>query len=299
MLTVTGRLSATDERAVADARAKLERVLSERLAPEVPRDWKVPPGMIDEMIREVVVVPRERDYGTVYEATLKADLSPARLARIVDVYHREEVVKRLLMLGAVLAFVLVCLAAVSGYIKADEATKGYYTNRLRLAAAAGVGAAGVVLYRWLDLKQPERTTGPPPAYGHRQTPRGRGPMTFVIVAALGLIGVAVLTLPRPARGHDGPRTTVGLSSARGRRRGARVDGLTLRSGLSCGRILRWRSMIVLDLRVGGGPLLLSVLVGLAVLVLLARAWVGEFLFLMGLRDDDFPGRRQADLGPQR
>ncbi len=57
--------------------------------------------------------------------------------------------KRLVPLGALLAFVLACLAAVSGYIKADEATKGYYTTRLRLAAAAGVGAAGVALFRML------------------------------------------------------------------------------------------------------------------------------------------------------
>ena len=50
-------------------------------------------------------------------------------------------------LGGALAFVLICLGAVSGYIRADEATKGYYTNRLRMLAAAGVGAAGVVIYQ--------------------------------------------------------------------------------------------------------------------------------------------------------
>ena len=35
------------------------------------------------------------------------------------------------------------------YIRADEATRGYYTIRLRLVAAAAVGAAGVVIYRML------------------------------------------------------------------------------------------------------------------------------------------------------
>jgi len=149
LTSVTGRLSATEERARDDARHKLERLLSEKLAPEVPLTWKAPTELIDGMIRQIVVVPRERDYGTVYEATLKVDLSAPRLARIVEAYHREEVAKRLALLGALLMFVLVCLAVVSGYINADEATKGYYTNRLRLAAAAGVGAAGVVLYRML------------------------------------------------------------------------------------------------------------------------------------------------------
>jgi hypothetical protein len=38
---------------------------------------------------------------------------------------------------------------MSGYIRADEATRGYYTNRLRLAAVAGLGVAGVAAYRFL------------------------------------------------------------------------------------------------------------------------------------------------------
>ena len=45
-------------------------------------------------------------------------------------------------LGGGLAVALAGLAVLTGYIRTDEATKGYYTNRLRLAAAAGLGAAG-------------------------------------------------------------------------------------------------------------------------------------------------------------
>ena len=48
----------------------------------------------------------------------------------------------------ILAFVLVCLAVVSGYIKADEATKGYYTTRLRAVAVAALGAGAALLYQW-------------------------------------------------------------------------------------------------------------------------------------------------------
>jgi len=149
LLSVTGRLSATEERARRDARERLDALLAERLAPQVPRHWKVPAELVDGMIQEVIVTPRERDYGTVYEATLKVDVSTAMRDRVFAVYHRGEVVKRLVTLGAVLAFVLACLAAVSGYIKADEATKGYYTTRLRLAALAAVAAAGVVIARML------------------------------------------------------------------------------------------------------------------------------------------------------
>ena len=148
-LTVTGLRSATDERARDSARDKLVTLLSERLGSEVPSNWKVPSEMVEAMIRGVTVKPIERDYGTVYEATIKAELSPVLRTQIIETYRREQVMSRLAVLGAVLGFVLVCLAALSAYIKTDEATKGYYTTRLRLASAAAAGAAGVVLYRWL------------------------------------------------------------------------------------------------------------------------------------------------------
>jgi hypothetical protein len=148
LVTVKGRLSATQQRARDDARLQLVKRLSEDLARSngVPRGWKVPDRMVDRMIRSVSVATVERDYGPVYEATLKADLSPRVKNEVVQAYRHQEVLKRLLVLGGILAFVLVVLSAVSGYIKADEATKGYYTNRLRLAAAAGVAAGGAVLY---------------------------------------------------------------------------------------------------------------------------------------------------------
>jgi len=68
---------------------------------------------------------------------------------LVQVFHREQVRQRLTALGGILGFVLICLAAISGYIRTDEATKGYYTNRLRMLTAAGVGAAGVLIYQVL------------------------------------------------------------------------------------------------------------------------------------------------------
>jgi hypothetical protein len=146
-IVVAGRLSATEERARNDARLQLERMLADRLSPEVPPTWKIPPPLVDSMVREIRVIPRERDYGTVYEASLTVDASPQALSRITTAYHRQQIFRRLGVLGGGLAFVLACLAAISGYIKADEATKGYYTSRLRLAALAGVGVAGVVIYK--------------------------------------------------------------------------------------------------------------------------------------------------------
>jgi hypothetical protein len=147
---------ASVDRARADARLQLEREVTEWLAPEVPTHWKPPAPLISGMIRKVDVhpvkidiSPVEKRYGTVYEVTLEADFSPERRDEFLAAHQRELVARRLAVLGGSLGFVLVCLASLAGYIRADEATKGYYTHWLRAIAAAGVGASGVLLYQWL------------------------------------------------------------------------------------------------------------------------------------------------------
>ncbi len=117
------------------------------LDPEVPRSWTPPARVLDALIIDKPHVKSiQKDYGEVFEATLSVDTSPQRRMALIEVYNRQLVEQRLANLGATLAFILICLAAVSGYIRADEATKGYYTNRLRMLTAAGVGASGVLLY---------------------------------------------------------------------------------------------------------------------------------------------------------
>lgn len=148
--SVTGRISATKERAVADARRELREEIASWLDPEVPRWWTPPTRMLDAMVMgEPRMKSVQKDYGELFEATLTVDMSPQHRASLIDVYDRQLVERRLGTLGATLIFILICLAAVSGYIRADEATKGYYTNRLRMLAAAGVGASGVLIYHMI------------------------------------------------------------------------------------------------------------------------------------------------------
>jgi hypothetical protein len=147
--TIAGRLSATVDRARNDARLQLEREVTEWLAPEVPTRWKPPAHLISQMIRKTEDHPIVKDYGTVYETTLNADFSPEFRGEILAAFHREVVARRLAILGGSLGFILACLAALAGYIRADEATRGYYTHWLRVAAAAGVGASGVLIYQIL------------------------------------------------------------------------------------------------------------------------------------------------------
>jgi hypothetical protein len=148
---IPGDLCATEDRARADARRVLQAKVGEWLAPDVPASWIPPAALLQAMVVETKIDPRVsqrgQEYGPTYAATLTADFSPRRRAELVDAYSRELVKHRLVTLGGSLGFVLICLAAVSGYIRADEATKGYYTNRLRMLAAAGVGAAGVIVYK--------------------------------------------------------------------------------------------------------------------------------------------------------
>jgi hypothetical protein len=146
---ITGRLSATGERAVADARVRFQQKLAEWLGPEVPPSWKAPRPLVDRMIRGTQIKTVEKEYGKVFEATLQARFTPEARAEIVETYQREVVSQRLTVLGGVIAFILACLAALAGYIRADEATKGYYTSWLRAIAAAGVGASGVLIYEML------------------------------------------------------------------------------------------------------------------------------------------------------
>lgn len=147
--TVTGLISATEERARQAARDRLQQEVTTWLAPDVPAAWKPPAVLVDHLIQRTEISPVEKDYGTLYEATLHLDFSPPRRAEIIAAYHHELVVRRMTLMGGALAAILTGLAALAGYIRADEATKGYYTNWLRVAATAGVGAAGAFIYRLL------------------------------------------------------------------------------------------------------------------------------------------------------
>ncbi len=148
---VKSDLCATTARAEADVIRHLEAEAKSWLGEDgVPASWDIPQPMIDHLVAgKITVEPVQVKELTVFRATVPAEFSPRMKRPILDRYHREIGGRRLGVLGGILALVLACLAAFSGYVRAAEATKGYYTNRLRLIAAAGGGAAGVAVYRLL------------------------------------------------------------------------------------------------------------------------------------------------------
>jgi hypothetical protein len=153
------KLSATEEAARKDLRHKVSAEVGNWLAGDVPRFWEPATREIDAMILGTYIKPvaeslddssKDLDETYIlYRAGSKVDFSSTRREHLVGLYNDHIVRQRMIQGGGVLGFTLIVLAALAGYIRADEATKGYYTNRLRLLAAAGVGAAGVVIYQIL------------------------------------------------------------------------------------------------------------------------------------------------------
>lgn len=177
-----GRLSASEERARADLRKIVSREIADWLAADVPMDWVPPQKLVDRMVRGTYVQTVVRGFGptpgetpatttaaatgappssepaaalelddlyTLYRAGQKLDFSSRRRDELVRHYHRDVASARMKRSGGVIGVVLVGLALISFYVRADEATKGYYTNRLRVLALAGLGAAGAAAYRYL------------------------------------------------------------------------------------------------------------------------------------------------------
>ena len=166
-----GQVSVTTERARLDLQNMVNREVVLWLAADVPMTWKAPVRLIDRMVQGSYVQTMTRSFGpkpgeiavedskaeplvglddfyTLYRAGQKLDFSEARRADFVESYRRDVASARMRRSGAVIAVILALLGATSLYVRADEATKGYYTNRLRMLATLGLGAAGAVAYRY-------------------------------------------------------------------------------------------------------------------------------------------------------
>lgn len=160
-ITAKGRRSISEERALLDARSQLERAVSEWLAPEIPDGWPLPEELVDALILDRHVEPvlfnldlislsDDPDLAlpkVLHIAAIRADFSPDRREAFLEARRQQVGAERLSLLGGVAGFVLSCLAILTLYIRADEATRGYYTNRLRLVALSSAAGAGVLIYR--------------------------------------------------------------------------------------------------------------------------------------------------------
>ena len=155
---LVGRLSISEQRAKDDLRLILNSDIADWLAADVPTDWVPPRKLVDRMVvgtfiqeaapPKTAVVPGLDGQYTLYRAGQKLDFSGTRRADFLKHYHRDVASARMKRSGGVIGVVLASLALISLYIRADEATKGYHTTRLRVLALAGLGVAGAVAYRY-------------------------------------------------------------------------------------------------------------------------------------------------------
>ena len=116
----------------------------------LPTRWHPDAQLIQTMVESSPIESSNREYGTVFVQPLRLDTSDLQRDRLFQNYEREIAGRRMFQLGSVVSFALLCLALITSYIRADEATKGYYTTALRVATTATALGAGALLLRALS-----------------------------------------------------------------------------------------------------------------------------------------------------
>lgn len=133
------------------ALGKAVREVNEYLARQNPPvEWRPSPDWVNKNLVKSRVTPKEVDLddpvlGKGFERTLKLELGPQQKREILEQDREVRVRERQLMLARILAGVVALLVAVVGYLRLDEATKGYYTLWLRLGVLGLLGGVGAVL----------------------------------------------------------------------------------------------------------------------------------------------------------
>jgi hypothetical protein len=159
MQTLTGRRYATPQQALDDALRQAAEEARNYLQQAAPRpvQWKVPLSFVqDRLVQDQFVSQVDWDAEGVdsppfaepmYQAHVLVELTPAKRDALLRMWREEVLGERIRWLAAGSAFVLVLLATLAGYLRLDEATRGYYSGRLKLVAVVVVGVAALVLLR--------------------------------------------------------------------------------------------------------------------------------------------------------
>jgi hypothetical protein len=122
-----------------------QRELTGQLAKKIPSlRWTPSIDYIDERVKEVLPTedPPEVAGLQMHGVSLLVELSGDDYREIehLDQHMRRD--QRQVFLGRIVATIVTICAAVAGYLRLDEATKGYYTNLLRLGSLAVIGTVG-------------------------------------------------------------------------------------------------------------------------------------------------------------
>lgn len=136
---------AAREDALKQAREKVVEHLSQKYgSPVLLRE-----DTLQRMTQEVGP-PKEEELpvsGLVMKVTLTVQVKPEHVQEWQQQARELRMGERQRVAGLGLGGVVVLLLVVVGYLRLEDATKGYYTTWLRLAAASVLGLVGVCLYR--------------------------------------------------------------------------------------------------------------------------------------------------------
>jgi hypothetical protein len=135
------------------AQQKVEEELSERFA---ATGWQPPADKVKTryllekgVIRSVKTERVKVDGAERWRAIYHVEINNSYLSTLKEIAREQRMIERHFLLARVLAAVVVVLLAVFGYLRLEDATRGYYTRALRLGAVGLVVLAGLGL--WLSL----------------------------------------------------------------------------------------------------------------------------------------------------
>jgi len=138
-----------DAEQVALSKAR-EEVLVYLANQEPPLEWTPSVGYVnDHLVKrrsEATSAEAAKRVGAEIEMTLYVEVNKKDIQDMLREDQKLRVQHRQLFLAKILAGLVAFLAAVTGYFRLDEATKGYYTGWLRLAAVGLVGGIGAGLW---------------------------------------------------------------------------------------------------------------------------------------------------------
>jgi hypothetical protein len=82
----------------------------------------------------------------VHWVSYDVQLTPQAYRKILEKDRELTMLERQFLLGKIVAGLVAVFTAFAGYYRLEEATKGYYTNWLRLGAVGLVGAVGAAIF---------------------------------------------------------------------------------------------------------------------------------------------------------
>jgi hypothetical protein len=139
----------TDDRAKERVQEKAwEKVCSYLANQDPPVHWRPDVRWVNDNLvkgRSPAKQVEMDDLGKAYERQVQVEVDEKKYEKMIEQDRQELMRQRQLMLARILAGVVALLVAVVGYLRLDEATKGYYTLWLRLGALTLVGGVGAAL----------------------------------------------------------------------------------------------------------------------------------------------------------